>query len=105
MSGGTVIRGVRQDDYTQWRVLWDGYNSFYGREGKTALSDAVINMTWSRFFDRYEPMDAFVAERARGSGIGAALIAEVYRYAWCIENCFNASQVVISETLAPLRHS
>jgi GNAT superfamily N-acetyltransferase len=26
-------------------------------------------------------MDAFVAERARGSGIGAALIAEVYRYA------------------------
>ena len=64
MSGETVIRAVRADDFAQWRVLWAGYNAFYGREGKTALPDAVVNLTWSRFFDRYEPMHAFVAERA-----------------------------------------
>ncbi len=114
MADDLVIRGVLKDDYQQWRVLWDGYNAFYGREGKTALPDHVIDLTWSRFFDRYEPMQAFVAERAgqllglahilfhrstitvesscylqdlftskpaRGSGIGAALIAEVYRFA------------------------
>jgi len=114
MSDGTVVRAVRAEDFAQWRVLWAGYNAFYGREGKTALPDAVVNVTWSRFFDRYEPMHAFVAERggqllglahvlfhrstitvestcylqdlftsehARGGGIGAALIAEVYRYA------------------------
>ncbi len=114
MNDGTVIRAVRADDCVQWRALWAGYNAFYGREGATALPEAVINLTWSRFFDRYEPMHAFVAERAgrllglahilfhrstiavestcylqdlftsehaRGAGVGAALIAEVYRYA------------------------
>ena len=114
MSSETMIRAVRADDFAQWRVLWAGYNAFYGREGQTALPDAVINLTWSRFFDRYEPMHAFVADcagqllglahilfhrstidvestcylqdlftsqHARGRGIGAALIAEVYRYA------------------------
>jgi hypothetical protein len=64
MSVETVIRAVRAEDFDQWRVLWAGYNAFYGREGKTALPDVVINLTWSRFFDRYEPMHAFVAERA-----------------------------------------
>ena len=114
MADKAVIRGVRRDDYAQWRVLWEGYNAFYNRKGDTALPDYVIDLTWSRFFDRYEPMHAFVAEHAgqllglahilfhrstiaiesscylqdlftsepaRGRGIGAALIAEVYRYA------------------------
>ena len=73
MSGGIVIRAVGADDFAQWRVLWAGYNAFYGREGNTALPDAVINLTWSRFFDRYEPMHAFVAERA-GQLLGLAHI-------------------------------
>jgi GNAT superfamily N-acetyltransferase len=58
------IRSVRRDDFPAWRVLWDGYNAFYGRSGATALPDEVSAMTWSRFFDAYEPMHALVAESA-----------------------------------------
>jgi GNAT superfamily N-acetyltransferase len=47
MSGGTVIRAVRADDFAQTCYL----------------------------------QDLFTSEHARGGGIGAALIAEVYRYA------------------------
>jgi GNAT superfamily N-acetyltransferase len=59
-----LIRPVQPGDFPQWKMLWDGYNAFYGREGATALPDATTNMTWSRFFDAYEPMHALVADRA-----------------------------------------
>jgi GNAT superfamily N-acetyltransferase len=64
MNDKVLIRPVRDSDFDQWKLLWDGYNSFYERKGKTALPDAVTNMTWSRFFDGYEPMQALVAEEA-----------------------------------------
>ena len=51
-----------KDDFPRWRPLWDGYNAFYGRAGETALSPEITQMTWSRFFDAYEPMHAMVAE-------------------------------------------
>ncbi len=62
MSESLLIRPVTREDFAAWKPLWDGYNAFYGRQGETALSDAVTQMTWSRFFDAYEPMHAFVAE-------------------------------------------
>ena len=43
--------------------LWDGYNAFYERSGPTALAPEITAMTWSRFFDAYEPVHALVAER------------------------------------------
>jgi len=55
------IRLVESGDFTEWRILWEGYNSFYGREGKTALSSEIIEMTWSRFLDFDEPVHAMVA--------------------------------------------
>ena len=54
------VRPVRKDDFPAWLKLWDGYNAFYGRSGETALPSAVTSMTWSRFFDAYEPMHALV---------------------------------------------
>ncbi len=63
-SNDLLIRAADKNDFPQWKVLWDGYNAFYGREGPTALPDAITNMTWSRFFDRYEPMQALVAEQS-----------------------------------------
>ena len=42
--------------------MWDGYNAFYGRSGPTALPREITEMTWSRFFDAYEPVHALVAE-------------------------------------------
>jgi GNAT superfamily N-acetyltransferase len=50
------------EDLNAWRVLWDGYNAFYGRAGSTALRPEITQMTWSRFFDAYEPVHALVAE-------------------------------------------
>jgi GNAT superfamily N-acetyltransferase len=58
------IRPVRKDDFPGWLELWDGYNAFYGRSGDTALASEVTRMTWSRFFDAYEPVHALIAEEA-----------------------------------------
>ena len=62
MNDKIVIRMLVKDDYRSWKVLWDGYNAFYGRHGATELAPEITQMTWSRFFDAYEPMHALVAE-------------------------------------------
>jgi GNAT superfamily N-acetyltransferase len=64
LSREMLIRTVAPNDFAQWKSLWDGYNGFYGRKDKTALPDATTNMTWSRFFDAYEPVHALVAEES-----------------------------------------
>lgn len=60
-----TIRKIAPDDHEQWRLLWDGYNAFYGRSGPTALAPAITETTWSRFFDASEPIDALVAANGR----------------------------------------
>ncbi len=62
MGAEIVVRELQPGDFAKWKPLWDGYNAFYGREGPTALPDVITRMTWSRFFDGYEPMHALVAE-------------------------------------------
>ena len=57
-----TIRPVALEDFPQWLPLWNGYNAFYGREGDTALAPGITQMTWSRFFDAYEPVHGLVAE-------------------------------------------
>jgi len=64
LSDEMLIRPVQQADFSQWKPLWDGYNAFYGRKDETALPEETTRMTWSRFFDAYEPMHALVAEQA-----------------------------------------
>jgi GNAT superfamily N-acetyltransferase len=56
------IRPIAVRDFDRWKMLWDGYNAFYGREGVTALPDAITRITWARFFDASEPVHAMVAE-------------------------------------------
>lgn len=58
-----TIRPVVRQDFERWLPLWDGYNAFYGRSGDTALAPEITGMTWSRFFDAYEPVHALVAEQ------------------------------------------
>ena len=57
-----IIRPVARDDFDACKLLWDGYNAFYGRQGPTALADEITRTTWSRFFDAYEPVHALVAQ-------------------------------------------
>ncbi|VVE89855.1 GNAT family N-acetyltransferase [Pandoraea bronchicola] len=56
---------IFDENYTPQRVSsWctsTGYNRFYGRFAATALLERVTRTTWSRFFDGYEPMHAFIA--------------------------------------------
>jgi GNAT superfamily N-acetyltransferase len=65
MPDQVSIRAVERSDFDRWLPLWEGYNAFYGRSGPTALASAITHMTWSRFFDSYEPVNALVAERGR----------------------------------------
>src|SRR4051812_44194936 len=65
---GMTVRFVTRADYAEWLPLWTGYNEFYKRFGATALPDGVTQMTWSRFFDAYEPMHAMVAEERSAAG-------------------------------------
>ena len=71
MTDQIVIRDAVKNDLPSWRVLWDGYNAFYGRSGTTALPSRITETTWSRFFDDYEPMHALVAEQS-GQLLGLA---------------------------------
>lgn len=59
-----LLREVELSDFAQWKLLWDGYNAFYGRKDQTALPEEISQRTWSRFFDAYEPVHAVVAEQA-----------------------------------------
>lgn len=58
MPGNTNIRSAEPADFEQWLPLWEGYNRFYER----TVPAEVTRVTWSRFFDAYEPMHAVVAE-------------------------------------------
>jgi hypothetical protein len=69
MNDKIVIRMLMKDDYRSWKALWDGYNAFYGRHGATELPPEITQMTWSCFFDTYEPMHALVTESS-GRSLG-----------------------------------
>lgn len=62
MPSPIAIRPVTRQDFDQWLPLWHGYNAFYGRSDETALASEITAMTWSRFFDAYEPVHALVAD-------------------------------------------
>jgi GNAT superfamily N-acetyltransferase len=60
MSPLVTVRPVAPADFDKWLLLWQGYNLFYGRP---SLPAEITQMTWSRLFDAYEPVNALVAER------------------------------------------
>lgn len=63
MQDSVAIRDIALRDYDRWLPLWSGYNAFYGRTGASALPPNITAMTWQRFFDPHEPVNALVAER------------------------------------------
>jgi len=65
------IRPIQRADQAGWRPMWAGYNRFYGREGATALPEAISSATWERFFSAAEPVHALVAEH-EGRIVGLA---------------------------------
>lgn len=71
MSDQLIVRSAIPADFPAWLKLWNGYNTFYGRSGATALPREITQMTWRRFFDASEPMHALVAEQ-EGQVLGLA---------------------------------
>lgn len=67
MADSLIVRPVAPGDRARWEPLWAGYNTFYGR----ALPGEITDVTWSRFFDAYEPVHALVAEK-QGALLGLA---------------------------------
>jgi len=64
MTKSFAIRPIQRTDDEGWRLLWDGYNAFYGRSGPNALPEEITQSTWERFFSLSEPVHALVAEDA-----------------------------------------
>ena len=62
MTHPFIIRPLLRGDHAEWRVLWDGYNAFYGRSGSAALPESITESTWERFFSASEAVHAVVAE-------------------------------------------
>jgi GNAT superfamily N-acetyltransferase len=71
VSAPVIVRPIRRSDLAAWTPLWDGYNTFYGRSGPTALPEEITRTTWERFFDEGEPVHALVAE-SDGALLGLA---------------------------------
>jgi GNAT superfamily N-acetyltransferase len=59
------IRIATEADFSQWLLLWKGYQVFY----KADIDESTTETTWSRFHN--------VAE-LRAKGVGRALIQHVY---------------------------
>ena len=54
MSATVLIRPVGEDEREAWNPLWAGYLAFY----KTALTQEISDLAWTRFHDPDEPIFA-----------------------------------------------
>jgi len=102
-----VVRPIERDDRRPWERLWRGYNDFYERTIPTAVTDAtwsrfsdayepmhalvaerdgqligLVHYIFHRSTSLDGPtcylQDLFTAPKARGGGVGRALIEAVY---------------------------
>jgi GNAT superfamily N-acetyltransferase len=64
----TTIRGLRQDDWDDWRALWAGYLAFYRAE----LPDETSRATFERLCAEERGMFGLLALDDAGRGIGMA---------------------------------
>lgn len=106
----TTIRDIRPEDEAAWRVLWQGYTTFYGSD----IPEQVTRHTWQRALNPAAPFgirlavfneqvagfslyvlhegswvttpvcyleDLFVDPAVRGQGLGRALIEDLIHLA------------------------
>jgi hypothetical protein len=59
LSADVNIHEAEPRDHDAWRLLWDAYNRFYGREPR----EEVTQYTWKRILDPANPVHALVAEK------------------------------------------
>ena len=60
------IRKLREDDFDEWKPLWEGYITFYERP----VDPSQVTELWQRFHQRDPEVFCFVAMDAKGVLIG-----------------------------------
>ena len=61
-----MIRFVKHEDWSRWKVLWQGYLRFYRHE----LAEGVSRRTFERLCDQRDGLFGFVAETDDGELVG-----------------------------------
>ena len=63
-----MIRFVKNEDWSRWKVLWRGYLDFYRQE----LAEDVSRRTFERLRDQCDGLFGLVAETDEGELVGIA---------------------------------
>ncbi|MDH4562939.1 GNAT family N-acetyltransferase [Pseudomonas sp. BN411] len=85
------IRPVSAADLAAWLPLWQGYQRFY----KTEIAEATTAVTWQRFLDPAEPMNAALAWR-NGEAVG--LVHFIYhRSCWTVGDYCYLQDLYVAE--------
>lgn len=81
------IRELTQEDYADWRPLWDGYTAFYECE----LDESVTASTWERALNPHSSLLCRIAE----------IDGKVVGFAMCVlhEGTFSSAPVCYLEDL------
>ncbi len=86
------VRRAEAHDESAWRVLWDEYNRFYGREPR----EEVTRYTWKRVLDPACPVHSLVAE-ADGKVMGIANYVIHENTSQMLPSCFLQDMIVADE--------
>jgi GNAT superfamily N-acetyltransferase len=86
-----TIRAVTDADHAAWLPLWQGYQRFY----KAVISEETTAVTWQRFLDRAEPINAALAWQ---DGKAVGLVHFIYhRSTWTLGNYCYLQDLYVAE--------
>lgn len=87
------VRLVSADDHAAWLPLWQGYQRFY----MTEIASDTSDITWQRFLDANEPVNAALAWH-EGKAIG--LVHWIYhRSTWTVGDYCYLQDLFIDKTV------
>ncbi len=87
------IRAISAADHAAWLPLWQGYQRFY----KTVIAEETTAITWQRFLDPAEPINAALAWQ---DGQAVGLVHFIYhRSTWTVGNYCYLQDLYVDEAI------
>ncbi len=87
------IRAISAADHAAWLPLWQGYQRFY----KTEIAEQTTAITWQRFLDPAEPINAALAWQ---DGQAVGLVHFIYhRSTWTVGNYCYLQDLYVDEAI------